>query len=363
MAQSVCLVVSAGDRARLEAIVADRNRPQKQAARARVVLLSADRLDVATVARQAGISRPAVWRWQQRYAEMGVDGLLRDKTRKPGKAPLSEALVRRVVALTCAEPPGEVTHWTGRAMAAAVGVSLRAVQRIWAAHKLQPHRLRSFKRSRDPDFLAKLTAIVGLYMAPPRHAVVLSLDEKSQIQALDRTQPGLPIKPGKCATMTHDYKRNGTTTLFAALNVLDGTVLGRCMQRHRHQEFLRFLNAVEAAVPAGKLVHAILDNYGTHKHPKVLAWLERHPRWTFHFTPTSCSWLNAVETFFAKLARRRLKRGSFHSLVALQEAINRYLEEHNRSPRPFVWTADPDAIVEKVRRAYHALAPFELHAG
>ena len=237
MAQSICLVVSAGDRARLEAIVADRNRPQKQVARARLVLLSADRLDVATVARQAGISRPAVWRWQQRYAETGVDGLLRDKTRKPGKAPLSEALVRRVVALTCAEPPGQVTHWTGRAMAAAVGVSLRAVQRIWAAHKLQPHRLRSFKRSRDPDFLAKLTAIVGLYMAPPRHAVVLSLDEKSQIQALDRTQPGLPIKPGKCATMTHDYKRNGTTTLFAALNVLDGTVLGRCMQRHRHQEF------------------------------------------------------------------------------------------------------------------------------
>ena len=231
MAQSVCLVVSAGDRAGLEAIVADRNRPQKQVARARVVLLSADRLDVATVARQAGISRPAVWRWQQRYAEMGVDGLLRDKTRKPGKAPLSEALVRRVVALTCAEPPGEVTYWTGRAMAAAVGVSLRAVQRLWAAHKLQPHRLRSFKRSRDPDFLAKLTAIVGLYMAPPRHAVVLSLDEKSQIQALDRTQPGLPIKPGKCATMTHDYKRNGTTTLFAALNVLDGTVLGRCMHR------------------------------------------------------------------------------------------------------------------------------------
>ena len=356
MAQSVCLVVSAGDRGRLEAIVADRNRPQKQVARARVVLLSADRLDVATVARQAGISRPAVWRWQQRYAEMGVDGLLRDKTRKPGKAPLSEALVRRVVALTCAEPPGEVTHWTGRAMAAAVGVSLRAVQRIWAAHKLQPHRLRSFKRSRDPDFLAKLTAIVGLYMAPPRHAVVLSLDEKSQIQALDRTQPGLPIKPGKCATMTHDYKRNGTTTLFAALNVLDGTVLGRCMQRHRHQEFLRFLNAVEAAVPAGKLVHAILDNYGTHKHPKVLAWLARHPRWTFHFTPTSGSWLNAVETFFSALTRRRIRRGTFSSIVDLQAAINRYIEDHNAEPKPFVWTADPDLILGKVARGTQALA-------
>src|SRR4051795_456971 len=219
MAQSVCLVVAAGDRARLEAIVADRNRSQKHVTRARLVLLSADRLDVATVARRAGVGRPAVWRWQRRYAEEGVDGLLRDKTRKPGKAPLGDDLVRRVVALTC------------------------------AAHKLQPHRVRTFKRSRDPDFLAKLAAIVGLYMAPPRHAVVLSLDEKSQIQALDRTQPGPPIKPGKCGTMTHDYERNGTTTLFAALNVLDGTVLGRCMQRHRHQEFLRFLNAVEAAVP------------------------------------------------------------------------------------------------------------------
>src|SRR5436853_246136 len=209
MARSVCLVVSAGDRARLEAIAADRNRPRKHVARARLVLLSADRLDVAAVARQAGVSRPA--------------------------------------------------------------------------------------------------AIVGLYMTPPRHAVVLSLDEKSQIQALDRTQPGLPMKPGKCGTMTHDYKRNGTTTLFAALNVLDGTVLGRCMQRHRHQEFLRFLNAVEAAVPAGKLVHAVMGNYGTHKHPKVLAWLARHPRWTFHFTPTSASWLNAVESFFSALTLPRLR--------------------------------------------------------
>src|SRR5690242_13892928 len=280
MAQSVCLVVSAGDRARLEAIVADRNRSRKHVARARLVLLSADRLDIATVARRAGISRPAVWRRQQRYAEAGVDGLLRDKTRKPGKPPVGDDLVRRVVALTCAEPPGEVTHWTGRAMAAAAGISPRSVQRIWATHKLQPHRIRTFERSRDPAFLAELAAIVGLYMAPPRHAVVLSADERPQIQALDRTQPGLPAKSGRCATMTHDYERNGTTALFAAPNVLDGTVLGRCMQRHRHQEFVRFLNAVEAAVPAGELIHCILDNYGTHKHPKVLAWLERHPRWT-----------------------------------------------------------------------------------
>src|SRR5215207_9631518 len=350
MAQSVCLVVAAGHRARLEAIVADRNRSRKHVARARLVLLSADRLDVATVARRAGVSRPAVWRWQRRYAEEGVDGLLRDKTRKPGKAPLGDDLVRRVVALTCAAPPGEVTHWTGRAMAAAAGASLRSVQRIWAAHKLQPHRVRTFKRSRDPDFLAKLAAIVGLYMAPPRHAVVLSLDEKSQIQALDRTQPGLPIKPGRCGTMTHDYKRNGTTTLFAALNVLDGAVLGRCMQRHRHQEFLRFLNAVEAAVPAGKLVHVVLDNYRSHKHPKVTAWLTRHPRWTFHFTPTSGSWLNAVESFFSALPRRRLPRGVVRWLVELQAEIHRYLDQHNDDLAPSVSIETADQITAKINR-------------
>jgi transposase/transposase-like protein len=348
MAQTLCPLVSAEDRQRLAAIVADRNRRQKHVARARIVLLSADRLDVAAVAREAGISRPAVWRWQRRYAEAGVDGLVRDKTRKPGKAPLGDALTAKVVALTCAAPPGEATHWTGRMMATAVGISLRSVQRIWSAHRLQPHRLRTFKRSRDPDFLAKLEAIVGLYMAPPRHAVVLSVDEKSQIQALDRTQPGLPIKPGKAGTMTHDYVRHGTTTLFAALNVLEGTVIGRCMARHRHQEFLRFLNAVEAAVPPGKLVHCILDNYGSHKHPKVTAWLERHPRWTFHFTPTSSSWLNAVETFFSALTRRRIRRGTFSSIVDLQAAINRYLEEHNTDPKPFTWTATPASIMAKL---------------
>ena len=269
MAQTVCSFLSAGDRQRLAAIVADRNRPQKHVARAWIILHSAERLDVAEVARRAGLSRPAVWRWQQRFAEAGVDGLLRDKTRQPGKPRTPEAIVQRVVALTCGAPPGEATHWTGRMMAKATGLSLRTVQRIWTAHQLQPHRLRTFKRSSDPEFITKLADIVGLYLAPPRHAVVLSVDEKSQIQALDRTQPGLPLKPGKAGTMTHDYIRHGTTTLFAALNVLDGTVLGRCMQRHRHQEFIRFLNAVEAAVPAGKLVHVVLDNYGTHKHPKV----------------------------------------------------------------------------------------------
>jgi transposase len=348
MAQTVCPLPSAEDRLRLAALLADRNRRQKHVARVRIILHSAERLDVAEVARRARISRPAVWRWQQRFAEAGVDGLLRDKSRKPGKPPTTEAVVRRMVALTCAEPPGEATHWTGRMMAKATGLSLRTVQRIWAAHRLQPHRLRSFKRSRDPEFVAKLADIVGLYLAPPRHAVVLSVDEKSQIQALDRTQPGLPLRPGKAGTMTHDYVRHGTTTLFAALNVLDGSVLGRCMARHRHQEFIRFLNAIEATVPAGKLVHCVLDNYATHKHPKVRAWLDRHQRWTFHYTPISGSWLNAVESFFSAMTRRRLRRGVFRSLVDLQAAIHRYLAEHNADPKPFVWTATPENILAKL---------------
>ena len=350
MAQTVCVILSSLDRQMLEAIVADRNRPRKHVERAQVVLAAAERGPVQQVATRLGVSRPMVWRWQQRFAEQGLDGLLRDKTRKPGKPPILAETVARVVALTCAAPPHQATHWTGRARARAVGISLTSVQRIWAAHKLQPHRVRTFKRSRDPDFAAKLTDIVGLYMDPPTQAVVLSIDEKSQIQALDRTQPGLPIKPGRCGTMTHDYKRHGTTTLFAALNVLDGSIIGRCMQQHRHEEFIRFLNAVERTVPAGKRIEAVVDNYATHKHPKVKAWLERHPRWTFHFTPTSGSWLNAVETFFSILTRKRIRRGSFHSIVDLQAAIKHYLAQHNAEPKPFVWTASAASILAKLDR-------------
>jgi transposase len=277
----------------------------------------------------------------------------------PSKA--SPETVAKVLALPCSEAPGTATHWTGRAVAKAVGVSLRAVQRIWEAHRLQPHRLRTFKMSRDPAFAEKVEDVVGLYMAPPCHAVVLSIDEKSQIQALDRTQPGLPLKPGKCATMTHDYKRNGTTTsdfacrnqtsistLFAALNVLDGTVLGRCMDKHRHQEFITFLNAVERAVPVGKVIHAILDNYATHKHPKVRKWLANHPRWVFHFTPTSASWLNAVESFFSAITRKRIRRGVFRSVAELEDAIRRYIQHHNRQAKPFVWTKTAEQIRQKL---------------
>jgi transposase len=354
MREGTRIEVSAADRARLEAVVADRNSPQKHVWRARIVLAAAEGSGTVEITRRVGVSKPCVRRWRERFAAEGVAGLLRDKTRPPGTPPLPEATVERVVELTRQDPPGEATHWTGRAMAKAAGISLGAVQGIWKAHGLLPHRVRTFKLSRDPEFVARLRDIVGLYMSPPAHAVGLSVDEESRIQALDRTQPGLPMEEGRPATMTHDYVRHGTTTLFAALNILDGTVVGRCMQRHRHQEFIRFLDAVEAAVPAGKLIHAIMDNYAAHKHPRVRAWLARHPRWTFHFTPTSCSWLNAVEGFFATLSERRLRRGSFASLVDLQAAINRYLEEHNTDPRPFVWTAEPDAIIEKVRRGYQA---------
>jgi transposase len=355
MRTGITFEVSAAHRTQLEAIAADRNSPQKHVWRACIILLTAAGCGTAEIMRRTGKAKTCVWRWQERYMQEGVDGLLRDKTRPSRKPPLPKETVTRVVELTLGPPPGEVTHWTASALAKAAGVSASSVQRIWRSHGLQPHRVRQFKLSKDPKFVEKLQDIVGLYMAPPAHALVLSIDEKSQIQALDRTQPGLPMKKGRLGTMTHDYKRHGTTTLFAALNVLDGTVTGKNMQRHRHQEFIRFLNAIEAKVPAGKVIHAVIDNYATHKHPKVLAWLERHPRWVFHFTPTSCSWLNAVEGFFAKLTKRRLTRGVFRSVADLQAAINRFLAEHNQQPKPFVWTKDPDEIIAAVKRGHQAL--------
>ena len=339
----------------MSAIISNRNSPQKHVWRCQIVLLSADDVGTADIMRQTGKSKTCVWRWQERFAEGGVDGLLRDKTRPSRVPPLGPDVAKRIAAMTLADPPGEVTHWTADAMADAAGVSASAVRRIWKAHGLSPHRWRQFKLSTDPRFVEKLRDVVGLYVDPPAHAIVLSVDEKSQIQALDRTQPGLPMKKGRLGTMTHDYKRNGTTTLFAALNVLDGTVIGRNMQRHRHQEFIRFLNAINREVPADKDVHVILDNYAAHKHPKVREWLNRHQRFTFHFTPTSSSWLNAVEGFFAKLSKRRLKRGVFHSIVDLQGAIKRFLDEHNTKSKPFTWTADSDKIIAARKRGFQTL--------
>lgn len=356
MRAGIHFTVSPTDRRRLEAVVAAPSSPQKHVWRSRIVLLSADGFGTGAIMAATGKSKTCVWRWQERFMTEGADGLLREKTRPPGIPRTPDDKIAEVIRLTHSDPSHEATHWTLRAMAATVGLAASTVREIWKAHGLSPHRWRRFKLSNDPAFAEKLQDVVGLYVAPPAHAVVLSVDEKSQIQALDRTQPGLPLKKGRGPTMTHDYKRNGTTTLFAALNVLTGEVIGRNMQRHRHQEFIRFLNQIERDVPAGKTIHAILDNYAAHKHPKVRAWLERHPRWTLHFIPTSSSWLNAVEGFFAKLTRRRLKHGAFHSIVDLQAAINRFIAEHNgREAKPFIWRADPDEIIAARNRGFQML--------
>ena len=309
------VVLSPDERATLATWERGRSFPLRLMQRARIVRMAGDGIANQDIAREVGVSRPTVQLWRERFLALRMAGLQKDAPR-PGRLPsITEAKMRAVIDATLRTKPPAATHWSVRTMADAQGISPASVQRIWKQHHLKPHLIKTFKVSRDKHFVDKLYDVVGLYLNPPDKSLVLCVDEKSQIQALDRTQPGLPLKKGRCGTMTHDYKRNGTTTLFAALNVLDGTVIGRNMQRHRHQEFIRFLNLIEARVPAGKAIHVILDNYAAHKHPKVREWLERHPRFTFHFTPTSCSWLNAVEGFFARLTKRRLKRGVFQSPV------------------------------------------------
>jgi transposase len=343
------------DREWLEKLVSDRNTPQKVVWRARIVLLAGEGTKAGVIARRVGKSVLTVRRWRRRYAAKGVDGLLKDATRPPGRKPLSARKVKQVVYLTLNEKPPNATHWSLRTMAARVGIAPSAVHKIWKAHGLKPHLTRTFKVSRDPNFVAKVEDIAGLYLDPPDKALVLSVDEKSQIQALDRTQPGLPMKKGRCGTMTHDYKRNGTTTLFAALNMLDGTVIGQCMPRHRHREFLGFLRTIDEQTPPHLDLHLIVDNYATHKTPAVKRWLRRHPRFHLHFTPTSASWLNMVERFFAEITRKRIRRGVFKSVAELEQAIMDYLENHNADPKPFIWTKSAREILEKVARAKHAL--------
>ena len=334
--------LSAADRKELKAVAANRNSAQKHVWRAKIVLLTAAGHGTAEIMRATGKAKTVIWRWQDRFRDEGTVGLWRDKTRRSRIPALNPEVAERVLALTQAGPP-EASHWTGTAMAKAAGISVSSVQRIWRAHGLQPHRVRHFKLSTDPQFATKLREIVGLYVNPPDHAIVLSVDEKSQIQALDRTQPGLPMKKGRAGTMTHDYKRHGVTTLFAALDVLEGKVIGQCMKRHRSQ------SAQE------KAIHIIVDNYATHKHPKVMEWLEQHPRFVFHFTPTSAAWLNAVEGFFAKLTKRRLKRGVFRSLQELKDAIHSFLGNINANPKPFTWTKDPNKIIAAVKQGYQVL--------
>ena len=340
---------------RLERLIADRNTPRKVVWRSRTVLLSAAGCGTMEIMRRTGISKPTVWRWHARYLEAGVDGLLRDKSRPPGTPPLSAAIKTLVLTKTMRETPPNATHWSVRSMARAVGISHTSVQNIWRAHGLKPHLVDSFKVSNDPAFAEKVEDVVGLYLDPPDKAVVFSVDEKSQIQALDRSQPGLPMKKGRAGTMTHDYKRHGTTTLFAALNLLDGKVIGHCMKRHRHQEFIRFLNRIDRQTLPYLDIHLIIDNYATHKTPAVKRWLKKHPRFHIHFTPTSASWLNMVERFFAEITRKRIRRGVFKSVAELEQAIYDYLAIHNHNPVPFVWTATATAILEKTARAKQTL--------
>ena len=347
MRSGVSIIVSSADRERLAAIVCDPKSARKHVRRAKIILLTDDGVGTAAIMAGSGKSRTCVRRWRERFMEAGVEGLIRDKTHPPGREPLPPERVAEIVRLTRTPAPHEATHRTPRAMAKAAGVAASTVRGIRKAHGLGPHRRRQFKLSNDKAFVEKLSDIVGLYVDPPAHAVVLSIDEKSRIRALDRTWPGLPLKKGRGATMTRDYKRNGTTTLFAALDTLTGEVTGRNMRRCRHREFIRFLDRIERQVPAEKVIRAIPDTYAARKTPEVRARLDRHPRRTFRFTPTSGSRLDAVEGLFAKLTRRRLKYGVLHSLVDLQAAINRFIAEHNETEaKPFTWTAHPDKIIQ-----------------
>ena len=323
------------------------------AQRAQIVLLAAQGLQNKDVAQQLGIGRVQVARWRERFLQCGLQGIERDL---PRGAPPVKVDVVKLVELTTQTTPEAATHWSTRKMGAALGVSASTVMRHWRANGLKPHLVRGFKVSRDPKFVEKLEDIVGLYMSPPEHALVLCCDEKSQVQALDRTQPGLPMKKGRAGTMTHDYKRNGTTTLFAALNVLDGQVIGQCQQRHTHVEWLRFLRQIDRQTPRGKTLHLIADNYATHKHPAVQAWLLKHPRFNMHFTPTSASWLNMVERFFRDITVNRLRLGVFTSVSELTAAIDEYIAHHNTNPKPFIWTKTAADILQKVIRANSRLS-------
>lgn len=321
--------------------------------RAHIVLLAANGMQNKDIARQLGVGRVQVSRWRERYVQSRLAGIERDL---PRGAPPAKVDVARLVELTTQTKPESATHWSTRKMAAELGVSAASVSRHWRANGLKPHVVRSFKISRDPRFVEKLEDIVGLYMSPPEHALVLCCDEKSQVQALDRTQPGLPLKKGRAETMTHDYKRNGTTTLFAALNVLDGQVIGQCQQRHTHVEWLKFLKKIDRETPKDKMLHLIADNYATHKHPTVQEWLAKHPRFNMHFTPTSASWLNMVERFFRDITTERLRRGVFTSVPELIGAIDEYVAHHNTKPKPFIWTKSARDILQKVIRANSRLS-------
>ena len=347
------IILTSEERAELTKLARSKLSSVRLVQRARIVLLAAQGMQSKDIAAELGIGRVQVSRWRERYAESRLTGIERDL---PRGAPPVTVDVARLVQLTTQSKPTAATHWSTRTMAAELGVSAASVSRHWRKNGLKPHLVRGFKVSRDPKFVEKLEDIVGLYLWPPEHALVLCCDEKSQVQALDRTQPGLPMKKGRAATMTHDYKRNGTTTLFAALNVLDGRVIGQCQQRHTHVEWLKFLRQIDRETPKDKTLHLIADNYATHKHPVVQAWLAKHPRFHMHFTPTSASWLNMVERFFRDITVNRLRRGVFTSVPELVTAIDEYIAHHNTKPKPFIWTKSAADILQKVIRANSRLS-------
>ena len=353
MRVAVEITLSRKERNKLEKIARSSLSPVRLAQRARIVLMAGEGKPNQNIAEALGIGRVKVSRWRNRYAQSGLAGIERDL---PRGAPPRKVDIERLADLTTQHKPKGATHWSTRKAAVELGVHASTISRHWRGLGLKPHLERTFKVSRDPKFVEKLQDIVGLYMSPPENALVLCCDEKSQVQALDRTQPGLPLKKGRAQTMTHDYKRNGTTTLFAALNVLDGSVIGQCQQRHRHTEWLRFLRQIERQTPTGKTLHLIADNYATHKHPEVQKWLKKHPRFVMHFTPTSASWLNMVERFFRDLTVERLRRGVFTSVPELIEAIEQYIAVHNEKPKPFIWTAKANDILQKVVRANRRLS-------
>lgn len=358
MARAIRIVqLRDGDRSELERLIRSRTTEQRVVERARIVLASADGLKNAEIRANVGVSHPTVTRWLDRYEEHGVPGLLEDLPRSGRPKAISPETEAEVIRLTQQAPPaGEGTHWSTRLLAPVTGVSHSSVARIWKTHGLQPHRTRTFKLSKDPQFVAKLHDVVGLYLAPPERAVVFSVDAKTQIQALDRTQPGLPLKKGRLGTMTHDYKRHGTTTLFAALNVASGEIVAECTARQRHQEFLRFAKKVVAGVEPELEIHFILDNSSVHKAPAVKEWLAKNPRVHFHFTPTSSSWLNLIERFFGELTQRQIRRLAVTSVDQLVAAITAYIDNRNRKPKPFVWTASVQQILDKVAKAKQTLA-------
>lgn len=354
-----CLALEPSQVKRLEQWVAAGSTPQQVALRCRIALMVNRGESVLHIAQVLEVQRPTVRLWRDRVAKEGIGTVWDVAPGRGRKVSYGKSQIARLVKSTLQDKPHGSTHWSTRAMAKSQGISKSTVQRIWDDHQLKPHLMRSFKLSRDPRFVEKLTDVIGVYLTPPQNAIVLCVDEKSQIQALDRTQPGLPLKRGRCGTFTHDYKRHGTTTLFAALQVAEGKVIGECYQRHRHQEFLRFLKRLNREFPPGKALHLILDNYGTHGHPKVREWLARHPRFVLHFIPTSSSWLNLIERWFGELTQKSVRRGSFRSVDDLELAIAAFLEAWNANPTPFVWTASVEKILEKVERCRRRLVQIE----